>query len=188
MFTDRVAAPGWRVIKVKAANPRLEARRIKTLALELVEADTVLWVDGRIVVRDRPIRYLLEEALANAEIAAYPHPWRDCAYSEAEECARLKRAPADALSRQTAAYREAGLPAHWGLRNTMVLARRNTPAMREFGRAWWQEIETHTVRDQVSLPYLLWRSGLQCPTMGYDLYAAHGKAHFVRGTHARRGI
>jgi hypothetical protein len=188
MFTDRPAAQGWRVVNVKPPNPRLEARRIKTLALDLVEADTVLWIDGRIMIRDRPIRPLLERVLADAEIAAYPHPWRDCAYAEAEECARLKRAPADALFRQTAAYRAAGLPRNWGLRNTMVLARRNTPAMRELGRAWWQEIQTHTVRDQVSLPYLLWRSGVQCPTMGPDLYSANGKTHFVRGMHARRGI
>jgi hypothetical protein len=190
IITDRIVkAKGWRVDLVpKPADFRREARRIKTLALDLIQADTVLWIDGRVTVRDQPLRPLLERALASAEIAAYPHPWRDCAYDEAHECARLKRAPADALSRQAAAYRAAGLPAHWGLRNTMVLARRNTPAMREFGRDWWREIETHTVRDQVSLPYLLWRSGLQCPTMGPDLYAAHGKAHFVRGMHARRGI
>lgn len=188
MFTDRIVkAKGWRVNQVnKPADFRREARRIKTLALDLIQADTVLWIDGRVTVRDQPLRPLLERALAAAEIAAYPHPWRDCAYDEAHECAHLHRAPAAALAGQTAAYRAAGLPEHWGLRNTMVLARRNTEAMRQLGRDWWHEIQTHTIRDQVSLPFLLWRDGIKCPTMGPDLYSSAGKTNFVRGRHVRR--
>lgn len=188
MFTDRsTSGQGWRVNRVaKPKDPRLEARRIKTLALDFIQADTILWVDGRVAVRNQPIRPLLEAALTDAEIAAYPHPWRDCAYDEAQECARLHRAPAPALAQQVEAYRTAGLPAHWGLRNTMVLARRNTPAMRQLGRHWWQEVQTRTIRDQVSLPFLLWRDGIACPTMGPDLYSTGGKANFVRGRHVRR--
>lgn len=188
MFTDRpVRAKGWRVNQIfKPADCRREARRIKTLALDLIQADTILWIDGRVIVQNKPLRPLLEQALSASEIAAYPHPWRDCVYDEAGECARLRRAPAPALARQAEAYRAAGMPEHWGLRNTMVLARRNTEAMRKLGRDWWQEIQTHTIRDQVSLPFLLWRDGLTCPTMGHDLYASCGKTDFVRGRHVRR--
>jgi hypothetical protein len=65
----------------------------------------------------------------------------------------------------------------------MVLARRNTPAIRELGRAWWEEISRHTVRDQVSLPFILWKLGIQCGRLGDDVYRAGSSRHFHRGRH-----
>jgi SAM-dependent methyltransferase len=188
LFTDCIEpqhAPGWRVIRnAKQEDPRMAARRIKTLALELVDADVVLWVDGRIRLTGVPVRPLLEQVLAEDDIAGFPHPWRDCTYTEARQCGELGLAPVADLEVQTEAYRADGLPAHGGLWNTMVLARRNTPAMVELGRAWWDEIQRHTVRDQVSLPYLLWRDGIRCERLGRDVYHAGASPHFERGRHA----
>jgi hypothetical protein len=185
MFTDGVAGgAGWRVERMPPpANPRLAARRIKALALDLVEGDVVLWVDGRISLTGASLQQLLRAGLAGADVASYPHPWRSCAYAEAEECGRLGLAEPARLAAQASAYRAAGLPAGSGLFNTMVLARRRSEATVELGRAWWAEIERHTVRDQVSFPYVLWRSGLRCKALGPDVYATGSSAHFQRGRH-----
>jgi SAM-dependent methyltransferase len=188
LFTDCVSpkdAPGWRVVTCdKAADPRLAARRVKTLALELVDSEVLLWIDGRIRLTGVPLRRLVTEALEEAELAGFPHPWRRCAYAEALECGTLGLAPVDALADQAAAYRDEGLPENAGLWNTMVLARRNTPAMRELGRCWWEEIQRHTVRDQVSLPYLLWRDGIRPGELGPDVYREGSSPYFDRGRHA----
>lgn len=188
LFTDCIRpedAHGWRVIQVESpADPRMEARRIKTLALELVDADVVLWVDGRIRLTGESVRPLLEQALAGADIAGFPHPWRRCAYAEAKECGVLGLAPVADLEAQAEVYRAEGLPPAAGLWNTMVLARRNTPAMVELGRAWWDELQRHTVRDQVSLPYLLWRDGIHCGRLGADVYREGSSMYFDRGSHA----
>lgn len=187
LFTDSYGAGGWETVRVDPpADPRLEARRIKTLALDLPElagADVVVWIDGRILPTGRPLRPLLRLALRSGDLAAYRHPWRACAYDEALECARLDRAPAGALHEQTAAYESEGFPRDAGLWNTMVVARRRTDPMVELGRAWWAEIQRHTQRDQVSLPYLLWRRGVECVSLGDDVYRNGSSPHFVRGQH-----
>ncbi len=188
LFTDCVKpedAPGWRVIRIgEQEDPRKTARRIKTLALELVDADVVLWVDGRIRLTGLPVRPLLEQVLIGTDIAGFPHPWRQCAYAEAQQCGTLGLAPVADLEAQADTYRAEGLPPQAGLWNTMVLVRRNTPAMVELGRAWWDEIQRHTVRDQVSLPYLLWRDGIQPGKLGRDVYHVGSSEHFERGDHA----
>jgi hypothetical protein len=187
MFSDGPPPAGWRHVATHAgADARATARRIKTLALELeqiADADVVVWIDGRIRPTGRALRPLLREALRESDIASFPHPWRNCAYAEARECARLGRAPVEALHRQTAAYEAEGFPRDAGLWNTMALARRRTPAMIEFGRAWWAEIERHTQRDQVSLPYLLWRHGITCGRLGKDIYRKQSNPYFERGQH-----
>lgn len=184
MVTDRDAGAGWRLVRQDAGDPRVAARRVKTRALELVEGDVVLWVDGRIAPTGEPLRPLLRAALTGADVASYPHPWRSCAYAEAKECARLGLAPAEKLAVQAASYRAAGMPFDIGLFNTMVLARRRTPETVALGQAWWAEIEQHTVRDQVSLPYVLWRAGLRCHALGPDVYRPGASEHFNRGRHA----
>lgn len=188
MFTDGAGAPGWRVERVRAeGDPRRAARRIKTLALDLVGGDVVLWVDGRIGLTGEPLQPLLRAGLAGADVAGYPHPWRACAYAEAAECARLGLADPVEVEGQTAAYRAAGFPASRGLFNTMVLARRRTAATVEMGQAWWAELQRHTLRDQISFPYVLWQEGLRCGSLGRDVYAAGSSLHFQRGRHAGEG-
>jgi hypothetical protein len=187
MFTDGAGAPGWRVLPMPTGDvPRASARRVKTLALDLVEdADVVVWIDGRIHPSAIPLRPLLRRALRTTDIAGFPHPWRSCAYAEARACAELGVAPASALEAQADSYRDEGLPEGRGLWNTMVLARRRTPAMVELGRAWWDEIQRHTLRDQVSFPYLVWKHGLEVGRLGKDVYRAGANPHFGRGQHRR---
>ena len=175
---------GWRVVpSVAEDSPRLAARRIKTLALELEPADVVVWIDGRITLTGTPIRPLLRKALAGADVAGFPHPWRSTVTSEAQECARLGYAPAGRLERQVAAYRERSFPDELGLWNTMVLARRSTEVTRELGRDWWHQITEHSDRDQVSLPFLLWKHKLACARLGDDVYRRGSSPHFLRGSH-----
>ncbi len=184
LYTDGDGAAGWRVVEARAeGGPRRAARRIKTLALDLEPADIVVWIDGRITITGVPLRPLLRRALARADVAGFPHPWRSTVASEALECARLGYAPPAALEHQVEGYRAAGFRDDRGLWNTMVLARRATPAVRELGRDWWQHITEHTERDQVSLPYLLWKHGLRCAELGPDVYSRGASPHFLRGAH-----
>jgi hypothetical protein len=185
LFTDGDGAPGWTVERMTAdADPRRTARSIKALALEMVDADVVVWIDGRIVLRGQPLRPLISRALATTDIAGFPHPWRDCAYEEARECGSLGLAPTAALDAQVSAYEADRFPRRAGLWNTMVLARRKTDEMVDLGRAWWSEMQRHTLRDQVSLPYLLWKRGIVCGQLGSDVYRPGSSRHFRRGWHA----
>lgn len=188
LVTDGPGAAGWTVRQETAGgDPRRAARRVKTLALELVDADVVVWVDGRIRVSPLPLRPLLRRALRGRCIAGYPHPWRGRVAQEARECARLGLADPETMRAQMQAYRDEGFPDAAGLWNTMVLARRDTPECRALGRAWWAELERHTLRDQVSLPPVLWRLGLECGRLGDDVYREGSSPNFERGWHASSG-
>ncbi len=185
MFTDGPGADGWRVVQLPSApDPRRAARRIKALALELVEGDVVIWIDGRIAPTGAPLRPLLRAALAGSDFAGYPHPWRSCVYTEASECVKLGLAPPDLLRAQGDAYRAEGFPSAAGLLNTMVFARRRSPIALDVGRAWWAELERYSLRDQVSLPVVLWRAGQRWAPLGKDVYAPGSSVHFRRGRHA----
>lgn len=191
LFTDGEPVEGWHTVAVDPSairdwgGPRMAARRIKTLALELLEADVVLWVDGRIRVQGLPLRPLLRKALRGTDIAGYPHPWRDCAYDEASECSRLGLVEPEAVRNQVEGYGREGFPQGAGLQNTMVLARRRTKTTVELGRRWWDEISRHTPRDQVSLPFVLWRMGLRFGQLGRDVYRVGSSPYFERGGHAK---
>ena len=85
------------------------------------------------------------------------HKKRDCIYDEAEKCIELGKGNEYEIRRQVKAYREDGYPAHSGLYAAYWIFRRHTEKVREFSRMWWHEVERHSYRDQISLPYTAWK-------------------------------
>jgi hypothetical protein len=64
------------------------------------------------------------------------------------------------VNAQMARYRAAGYLAHHGLYENGVLMRRNTPALKEFEELWWREYSNGSVRDQLSMMYCAWATGI----------------------------
>lgn len=166
-------APGWRHLAAKAAerwtsadgSGRERARRTKARCVELVPpGDVVIWVDASIRI-EADLRRMAHEALAHADIAAFAHPNRNCIYDEGRECIRLGKCEPSRMNRQLFTYEQQGIQRQGGLWDTSVLVRRRTPAMVELGRLWEKELLTHTLRDQVSLPYVLQRLGVSMATL-----------------------
>ncbi len=151
------------------ANPRLTARKIKLLAPELFpEHAASLWLDGSKRIR-RDLTPLLAE-LSGASFSLMAHPQRNCLYDEIEACARLGRDDPDMLAMQAAHYHMSGMPQQAGLFETSVLYRRHTPAIASLMQAWWQELQTHSARDQASLPYVLYREDAMVQALDYRLW------------------
>ena len=186
MFTDWMSHPSW-VRKHVSTNedPRVVARKYKTLVLDHVEADVVVWLDGRVRFSGEPLRPLLTKALRETDIAGYPHPDRTSAFEEASVCSKLGLGSTDHLTRQVDDYSADGFTDDGGLWATGVLVRRNTVEMRDFGRAWWRELQKYTMRDQISFPYLLWKHGLRCAPLGLSFCKPGLSKHFELGQHRR---
>jgi hypothetical protein len=167
-YTDAATVPaGWELRRLPgellhALGPRRANRYVKTHALELLpDAEVVVYADAEFEVAG-DIRLLVGPALGSSDIAVFRHPDRVCVYQELDACRSLKKAPADALSRQAARYRGARLPERSGLWALGVLGQRNTAAARAFSQAWWKEIHAnHTDRDQPSFGYVAWRDRLR---------------------------
>jgi len=161
---DMGSPPVWEVKVVpKQGNDRLSARHYKTLPHRyLPDADITIWVDGNIRLLVTP-QYAVGHWLKGGQLAIFNHHDRDCLYDEAKFCLRVPRGVIykQELAQQTAAYRSAGMPAHWGLAETRCVIRMKGPKVQEMGELWWSEIQAHSPRDQVSLPYVCWKVGLR---------------------------
>lgn len=119
-----------------------------------------VYIDGslRITCDIKPLMYSLIED--GRSVAIHEHSVRDCIYDEAQACYIYRRLEWHEIREQLSAYRSEGMPEHYGLPETPVLIRKsNDPELQGIMHEWWQQIERYTHRDQLSLPYILWKSG-----------------------------
>ena len=119
--------------------------------------DTV-WIDGTFIPRETsPL------GAVTTNLVLRKHADRNCLYDEAATCLnRVKGNPSmipEDIIRQVAAYRSEGMPKHYGLYQSGVLYR--TPEARLFNEAWWKQVTAFSIRDQISLPYVLWKENIQ---------------------------
>jgi hypothetical protein len=178
-FVDGVKKPtkrdGWTCLPAfweHATNPRLRARRHKILAHEIFPVyDYTLWVDGCLTPKTDP-HELIERYLVNADIAVFRHMQRGCLYRELEACIKLKKDDPGVMRRQVRRYRGEGYPYNNGLGETTALLRRHNStvvpgdhvSVNTFSRAWWEELRSNSVRDQLSFDYLIWKYKLKYNT------------------------
>lgn len=159
-FTDR-PAPGWETPKRidDEEDPRRAARFYKCLPHVVLPGEHLtVWVDGTHQVQANMTQYVLD-ALKNltADFATFKHRERVCLYQEVRACLQLQKDRPDLLLTQARRYESEGFPYYHGLCETPVVVRANTPSVRTLGQLWWQEIRQGSARDQVSLPYVLWK-------------------------------
>jgi hypothetical protein len=122
------------------------------------EYDYSIWVDGNIVIIAD--LYPLADRLCRLFIGMFGHPSRSCIYSEAEYIKYTGIANFELVSKQIDKYRKEGFPENYGIREAGVIVRKHHDEKCVLlMEQWWEEVNMHTMRDQLSLPYLLWKQG-----------------------------
>jgi hypothetical protein len=97
------------------------------------------------------------------------HRDRNDIYEEAEVCIRSGR-DSRAVAEQIDAYRKQGYPSGDGLYINSVLFRKPTDEVTALNKAWWQQIEKYSFRDQLSLPYVLHTQGTEIKKVEYTYF------------------
>ena len=149
--------------KIKELPGSQKNRYLKLHPEEVIPAgkyDYTIYVDGslRITCDIKPLVYSLIES--GRSLGVHRHCFRDCIYDEAKACYFAERADLHALLEQINAYRSEGMPEHFGLlENTVLIRKCSDPELQRIMHEWWQQIERYTHRDQLSLPYVLWKNG-----------------------------
>ncbi len=92
------------------------------------------------------------------------HPKRDCVYSEAIKCIEKKKGNKHDIENQVNFYKGEGYPEHNGLYFTNWLFRRHTQRLKWFSALWWNQLVKYSHRDQISLPYVAWKNGMEIDT------------------------
>lgn len=162
-FTNEpVLTPGWETVPVGTLplDPRRSARALKLHPhLLFPDSSISVWLDASIaVVGD--IAELLTYVNEALPIALFRHPDRNDIYEEALACARLSKDSSEVMAPQVQRYQAEGLPSGAGLMMTGILVRvHNARKTQDFMDSWWTEIESGSVRDQLSFPYVAWTLG-----------------------------
>lgn len=172
LFTDRLKAQmlqsltglTWEVRPLQwiaQLNPRRSARYHKILAHSVFpDAELTLWLDGSLqVIEGTDLWALCQQVLQAHSIATFAHPERQCVYQEHRACARLRKDDKEVMRKQLDRYRAAGMPPYAGLVETSCLFRRHDADTVAFNTAWWQEISSGSLRDQLSFNYVAWKLG-----------------------------
>ena len=169
------------------ANPRKRARHHKALAHVLFpDEPETLWIDGNVILGDD----LDQFGNYDTDIVSMPHhkgaenTWRD----EAMRCIGNKwvtgsHATAEALRSQIARYKINGLSEDALAPENRVLYRRNNIRTVAFDLAWWQEMDTQTIRDQVSFAWARHVSGASLALLPRHIFEQPYEGEFTAGPH-----
>lgn len=159
-FTNRpdlIKGSMWDIVEVKQKKHfRKKAREIKTNIHEYVpEADYWLWMDNNCKLRVDPNKLL--SYINNCDIAVMPHPERSNIIEEANVLFKWKPEQSKGIQEAINKYYQEGyVPSD--LYETKVLLRRNNEKIRLFNSLWWEQIKTFSIRDQISFPYVSWKT------------------------------
>jgi hypothetical protein len=166
----KVAVPGWRTMVVDRTRFRSRKapnRYFKMLAhrSDLAGYDISVYVDGNIRVISRTREFVDAFVRSGAALGSYRHPFRSSVAEEAARCLHQgKLHDRNALEAELAAYRKDGFPDEQGLMETgVVLKNHRHPSLDPAMDLWWDLFERHDSRDQIGLPYVLWK--LDLPTL-----------------------
>jgi hypothetical protein len=125
--------------------------------LLFADAQFTLWHDGSHHLKVNPWDVIDDSLSDDREFATFKHPMRDCIYEETQACLQLKKDAPGRLLEQAERYSQEGYPAGEGLFETSCIARRNSAAVAGLNDLWWREIQRSSCRDQISLPYVIWK-------------------------------
>ena len=134
-------------------------RKIKIIQTnELLKYDFTIYVDGNIEIVSGVSPIIAN--MGQKGLGVHYHRRRDCIYDEVIAVKHLKGIPGKDMDEQIKDYRNNGFPAHFGMYENSILIRDNrdksTIGLME---AWWKEYLNYPTRDQLSLPYVIWKTG-----------------------------
>ncbi len=173
LYTDKeqTALEGWEVRgvpdKLKGQSANYINRYMKLRPWEFFDTKYTVYIDGNVRLLTGVDSYL-PKTENKTGIAMFTHPQRNCLYREAEACILLGKGNAEAIRQQVAEYREEGLPENFGLKEaTMIVCDIDNPICRQVMADWWEEFtRSKSNRDQLALPYVLWKDNLKICDIG----------------------
>lgn len=154
----------------KLENNILINRYIKFHPYELFESekyDYSIYVDGNIkIISDlTDMTYVVNEKTG---LAMHRHYLRDNISNEIETCKILKKGNYNKLKQQVERYKAEGLPINFGILecNAIVSNLKNKNAQ-VLLNSWWKEFKnSESYRDQIALPYVIWKQGYKIEDIG----------------------
>ena len=116
----------------------------------------------------------------------FRHSKRTCAYEEAKVCKILKKDSDANIDAYTSWIRSQGFPENYGLITCDILVREhNNPMCIKIMEQWWEQFRDRVKRDQVSLPFVLFKNGIAIDEVATLGGAVHNEYSFEIVKHTR---
>jgi len=167
MFTDeyREDSKGWDIRYFQSDNPLLLSREVKILPHKFIpEYDLVCYIDGN--------QKLLKEP--PNEPVWFTHIARTDIFQEAAQIIKNGRFPREIIDKQINYYRSQGYAGKYLFLNGFHV-RRNDEKINRLHDVWYEETCKFAPRDQVSLPYACWKTGI----LPENITSGHEKGQYA---------
>ena len=128
----------------------------------IFESDINVYIDGnkKLFNIDMLLDYC-QRLYDDPDIDAYfyKHTERDTVQQEVREICKWRRDEPSLVMKQYKEYREEGFPDDIPLIVASVQIRKtHAPALKNMLDCWWNEVKTKSYRDQISMPYAIWKT------------------------------
>ncbi len=129
--------------------------------------DYSIYIDGNIrLVSD--LSSYINRLNKEVGLALHMHAKRNSIYEEEKACERLRKGNIQKMREQLCKYKNEGFPCNYGLleANLIVTDLKNENA-KKILNLWWDDFITEeSYRDQLSLPYILWKNNIKIDDVG----------------------
>jgi hypothetical protein len=148
--------------KVKVIQPHLSGKMMNRLYkikphVYLPNYKASIYIDSNIKILKDPID-LFNKYLKSSNFLAIKHIERNCIYAEALSCIASRTTKLSSTLKQMLSYAREGYPANNSLSENRILIRaHNKKEVANIMDLWWEQLNTWTHRDQLSLCYVAWK-------------------------------
>lgn len=159
--------------EVKGFTPALKNRFFKINPhIVFPEYKYSVYVDGNFKIYSDFTEHV--NRMSKYGISHFKHQKRTSSYQEAEVCKMLHKESPEKIDAYIKRLRENNFPDDYGLLACDILVREhNKPECINVMQQWWYEFKTYVRRDQLSLPFVLFKNGIavdDVATLGGDVH------------------
>ena len=129
--------------------------------------DYAIYIDGNIKLIST-ISSFIKNVNPKTGMAIHRHSANNCIFKEIETCRAYGKGKYKNLKKQARRYKKEGFPINYGMLecNVLVSDLNNEKSISLFD-SWWNEyLKSESMRDQIALPYVLWKNGIQIEDVG----------------------
>lgn len=152
----------------KISNNAKINRYIKMHPKELFpDYDYAIYIDGNVKIISI-ISQLVNKINSKTGLAIHRHCQRTCIYEEIKACRAYKKGKYCDLKKQVNRYKKEKFPNNYGmLECNMIVSDLNNNNANKILSEWWHEyLKSESMRDQIALPYILWKKNLKIDDVG----------------------
>ena len=152
-------------------DPTMAAKIYKILSHRFIDTPYSVWVDGNIYPKVSEEEIL--KLMGPQDMAVFKHPKRLSYEDELNACETYQNGDKAIMTRQVEGYKKRGFEINSSNGNRLlaggIIIRKNKPPINAMNEYWWAEICTKSRRDQLSLPWVIWKLKINCKVIEMDI-------------------